>query len=133
MKLSDNQKRLAQMVLRIKAEELSDEELNLGLGLLRGYECQFDVNTGKVDVLQEGSWVLWHPMNNWEQFGEILETNALVCATHENHDAKGNSQGFWYSAHGYFGDVKCEGYNFRRVAGITAIKLLEHNIKYRDE
>jgi hypothetical protein len=133
MKLSDNQKRLANMVLRVKAHELSNEEIDLGLALLCEYECQFDMNTGKVDVLKDGQWVVWYPMTNWEQFGEVLEMNELVCATHANHDADGNPEGFWYSAHGYFGGIKCEGFNYRRVVGVTAIMLLEHNMKYRYE
>ena len=128
--MNENQKALANSVLRIKFDDMTNEELNLGLAILMGFDPR--VEEGKVYVKYEGlDEFEYFPMDNDVQFFQILRNQPFVVASHEKYDDKTNSEkvtGYWYSAHAYIGGTSTEGHDYKEVVAETAMKLLEHNM-----
>lgn len=124
----EQRRALAASVLRIKPEELTKDERNLAMALLR--EKPVKVEQGRVALQRGHGWEVFSPMTDWRDYGEIVTHHALVIGAHELFDDPTDSErvtGHWYSAHAYFGGTSTEGYDLREVVSETCAKLLQRN------
>ena len=122
--------KLAQKVLRIKPEELDTLDMNLGLALLMEFDIEWHGSV--VNIRHENGWTEWNPMENWQQFGEVLQSQPIVVSSHQQFNENDKPDGCYFRAHAYFSGTHTDGWDYREVVAQTCVKLLEHNLKYAD-
>lgn len=122
-----NRATLLSQLFRIKPEQLNMAELNLGLALLLNLEVELKGS----EVFVQGQ--AWNPMENWQQFGQVLMTQPIVVASHQDSgDDETPESPCYFTVHAYFGGLEAEGWDYRLAVAQCCIKLLEHKEKYKN-
>lgn len=124
-------KALAQKLLRIKIDKMENQELTLGFALLMQYDVKEKNN--EILIFSDNQWITYNPLENWQQLGDVLQTQAIVVGTHHRHDEKDKLTGYYYSCHGFFSGTQYEGSDYAITVARSCMALLEHNIKYPPE
>jgi hypothetical protein len=125
----------AEALLRLKPETMTGPELDLAIALLLRKHVEVDALPPQVAprALVDGQWVSYSPTTNWLLTGELLANVGLVSGSHAIYgdgEAADTVVKHWYSCHAYVGGTSTEGYDMQEVIGITAAKLLAHDLQY---
>ncbi|VTU42118.1 MULTISPECIES: hypothetical protein [unclassified Variovorax] len=125
----------AEALLRIKPDSMTGPELDLAIALL----CHKQIDVDAVPpqqpprVLTDHEWGPYSPTTDWRLTGELLSNVGLVSGSHAIYGEGAESETVvkhWYSCHAYVGGTSTEGYDLQTVVGITAAKLLAHEVEF---
>lgn len=128
----------AQALLRLNVEDMTENELDLAIALLREKPIVFTSVGLPVFVLDiSGATRLYSPTRNWDDFGEVMSNVGLVTGSHESEDEDPGNPGtvvtkYWYSCHAFFSGTRFEGWNLRVTVAQSCAKLLEHKVRFSE-
>lgn len=126
-------KALTAYLQKLKPEEMSDAELAACAALVvqRDAKLLQDEEDSCLIKGNDGEWVVFDPLSNWNDFGPLVSLESVVMASHRKYDKDGKLSGMWYSAHAFFGSTSTDSLDSLQAAVCqTLAKLMQHNLTY---
>jgi hypothetical protein len=124
----------AKKLLRVKAESMTPDELDLAAALLLRKPIRMDGGVTRCpEIPEDGTWRAFSPTRNWDDYGMLVSQTELVTGTHPVYADDSDEDvitGFRFSCHGFFSGTEVTGADLRETVCRACALLLNHELAF---